>query len=619
MKIMKKLLPILALLLLIPGALAFELSVNAVSFNEDSAKTVDLVSTGQLTLSTGESIASYNITGNTNVYVTVANNVLSFSAKANWNGAETITVNATNNSGVSKISTFKATVVPVNDAPTLSLPSEIEVNAGSAFTYDLTKVASDVDGNIATYSADAASWSAFSINSNTGLITINAQDTDINTIRAVTITVTDSGGLTVTGTTYFIVARASNDGKLAITDVTVDDVTDDDSQLVPGDFLDTAFTVENKISTNMKSIHVRAWLQNTAGTRLTDKVSLDSFSLDGQDSNDFTIKLQVPPKTKAGKAYLMLEAVGKDANDTEKSDLYTYSVDVERNDYDTYIDGVAMNPATVVCGNSVDVVTHFWNTGSNQDTVEIIVRDSDLSISQSSGSFDLNYQGSGAEATKTMTVLIPADAKAGNHSLEVTVKYNDGNDAKTASAELEVLCTGTGTTTTTETPTTGGTGILTLSTNSVEGTQGQQLKVSAAIKNTGSTTATYTLELVGTSDWASGYVEPATVTLASGAVTDVLVYITPKTTATGDQTAVLNVKSGNLVVSSSTINVKMGAKPSVLINPLAGLKTDEQRLLFIVLIGVLAAFALIVIGKRVAGRSDVKVYGNKGKRNSEED
>jgi hypothetical protein len=619
MKIMKKLLPILALLLLIPGALAFSLTVSDVSFNEDSVKTVDLVATGQLTLSTGESIASYIITGNKDVYVTVANNVLSFSAKQDYCNSETITINATNNTGSSKISAFKVTVVPVNDAPTLSLPSEIEVNAGSASTYDVSKVASDVDGNIAGYSADYADWSAFSsINQNTGLITINAQDEDINSIHSVAITVTDSGGLNVTGTTNFIVARASNDNKLTITDVTIDDVTDDDSQLVPGDFLEASFTVENKLSTDMKSIHVKAWLQNTAGTRLTDKISLDSFTLDGQDSNDFSMKLQVPPETKAEKVYLLIEAIGKDANGTEKSDLYADSVDVERNEYDTYIESIALNPATAVCGNSVDVAVHIWNTGSNDDTFEIMVRDSDLKISQSSGSFDIDYHGSGADVTKTIPVLIPVDAKAGNHSLEVTVKFDDGSDSKTASAELEVLCTGTGTTT--ETPTTGGTGILTLSTNSVEGTQGQQLKVSAAIKNTGSTTTTYTLELVGTSNWASGYVEPATVTLASGAITDVLVYITPKTTATGDQTAVLNVKSGNLVVSSSTINVKMGAKPGVLINPLAGLKTDEQKLLFIVLIGVLAAFALIVIGKKVAGRNDVKVYGGKkGGRNSEED
>jgi hypothetical protein len=617
MKIMKKLLPILALLLLIPGALAFSLTVSDVSFNEDSAKNVDLVATGQLTLSTGESIASYNITGNKDVYVTVANNVLSFSAKQDFCSFETITINATNNTGSSKVSTFKVTVVPVNDAPTLGLPSEIEANAGSAFTYDVAKVASDVDGNIAGYSADYADWSAFSIDKNTGMITIKAQDEDINSIHSVAITVTDSGGLNVTGTTYFIVARASNDDKLKITDVTIDDVTDDDSQLVPGDFLEASFTVENKLSTDMKSIHVKAWLQNTAGTRLTDKMSLDSFTLDGQDSNDFPMELQVPPETKAEKVYLLIEAIGKDANGTEKSDLYADSVDVERNEYDTYIESIALNPATAVCGNSVDVAVHVWNIGSNDDTFEIIVKDSDLKISQSSGSFDLDYRGSGADVTKTIPVLIPVDAKAGNHSLEVTVKFDDGSDSKAASAELEVLCTGTGTT---ETPTTGGTGILTLSTNSVEGTQGQQLKVSAAIKNTGSTTTTYTLELVGTSNWASGYVEPAAVTLASGAITDVLVYITPKTTATGDQTAVLNVKSGNLVVSSSTINVKMGAKPGILINPLAGLKTDEQKLLFIVLIGVLAAFALIVIGKKVAGRNDVKVYGGKkGGRNSEED
>jgi hypothetical protein len=617
MKIMKKLLPILALLLLIPGALAFQFKINDVSFNEDSAKTVDLVATGQLNLSSGESIASYNITGNKDVYVTVANNVLSFSAKQDFYNSETITITATNNTGASIPSQFKVTVVAVNDAPTLSLPSEIEVNVGSA-TYDVSKVAADVDGNIIAYSADYAGWSAFSIDKNTGMITIKAQDEDINSIHSVAITVTDSGGLNVTGTTNFIVARASNDGKLAITDVTIDDVTDDDSQLVPGDFLEASFTVENKLSTDMKSIHVKAWLQNTAGTRLTDKISLDSFTLDGQDSNDFSMKLQVPPETKAEKVYLLTEAIGKDANGTEKSDLYADSVDVERNEYDTYIESIALNPATAVCGNSVDVAAHIWNIGSNQDTFEIIVKDSDLKISQSSGSFDIDYHGSGADVTKTIPVLIPVDAKAGNHSLEVTVKFDDGSDSKTASAELEVLCTGTGTTT--ETPTTGGTGILTLSTNSVEGTQGQQLKVSAAIKNTGSTTTTYTLELVGTSNWASGYVEPATVTLASGAITDVLVYITPKTTATGDQTAVLNVKSGNLVVSSSTINVKMGAKPGILINPLAGLKTDEQKLLFIVLIGVLAAFALIVIGKKVAGRSDVKVYGGKkGGRNSEED
>ena len=216
---------------------------------------------------------------------------------------------------------------------------------------------------------------------------------------------------------------------------------------------------------------------------------------------------------------------------------------------------------------------------------------------------------------QTVSVHVPANVAPKNYTLTVTASYNKDKTTESASARFEVLCSSfvdTGDDGSGDTGTSG-TGVLTLESTSVDAKQGQQTKVTATLRNTGSNAAVYTLELTGLSGWATGYVEPDTVTLAPGATSEVFVYVTPKTSATGDQTATLSVKSNNVVIETERITLNLPDRPGLSLSPLGGANGDDTAMIIIAL-GVIAVIVLLVAGKKLAEGGGIEIYGGKKKK-----
>jgi len=121
-----------------------------------------------------------------------------------WNGKSVVTVGVSD--GVSEAqASFNMTVRPLNDPPAIQPVADMDLQVGKTYVVNVT--ASDVDlGDVLTFTADSA---LFQLNRTTGRITYTPTAPHIGK-HAVTITVTDSGGLAASTTWRFNVSRANS-------------------------------------------------------------------------------------------------------------------------------------------------------------------------------------------------------------------------------------------------------------------------------------------------------------------------------------------------------------------------------------------------------------------------
>jgi len=518
-----------------------------------------------------------------------------------------------------------AAVVPGALAFNFNLPANFTFAEDSSTTINLATYVSTT-GTILNYTA-----------SNPDFLDINTPGTSTNISSIInwfgresvtfTVTVNETGNITTNSSTTTIIVtptEGSDDNALVFTsDTEVTDETGDEDDKMPGDVLTVSWEMENKLTNNeIGNIGIVAWLQDSSGSRLTDRVKPDEFDLtDKGDTFNDEFDLIVPFDAEDNDdVYLIIEATGEDENDTIKTDMYAEVFSITQDDDDVAVDTVTISPDPAVCGQSVDIITDIWNVGADEASVKLHVTNSDLSIDVYSDLFDLDNSGADRESVQTIPVLLGNSVEPGNYTLTVTSIFNSGKDSETETADMSIVCSSYVVGTEEIDGGTAGTGALTFADTSVEGKQGQQLKIAATLKNTGATAAAYTFELTGIQDWASGFVEPDTVTLAGGSNTEVFVYITPKTSASGDKTATLTVKSGGTVLETETLTVELPERPGISITSLGSIGEMDNTAAMVIIIGILVVVALLILGKKRAAAAGVKTYGNKrGRRSSDEE
>lgn len=603
----------------VSAALAFD--TPDASFQEDSTSSVDL--DGYVSGAVGGVTFSVFAQGtHTKAAIDATTHVVTYTADANWNGQESITILAQDTmSNVPDV--IKVTVASVNDAPVLATMAQQKAYFGTQFSYQINASDPDVvtNGDILTYTADAHGWTTFSMSSS-GLVQFTPTEDDEG-YHAITITVKDTAGLTVTGELKILVTETNDDGTLQIKSVELNDATGDDSEIAPGDYLEVDFDIDNTKTKDMTDVKATAWIENSEGTRLGSKVSTTEDDLDSNDARSETLKLRVEPTAKEATYTLYIQAEGTDEDDLDKTGLYAEQIKVERNSHELLIENLAISPEAPVCGGKAEVKAMLYNIGSTSEDVKFRVRNTALGIDVYSPEFELRTSGSSAKAEKMVIVDIPALAK-GSYTLEVSAIFDGGSDSVSQTISMPVTCGSTiGTTTITGAVTQA---TISLPVTSASAESGQSVKFTATIKNTEATAQTYQIALSGTTDWAAANVEPADVTLAPGAEIPVYVYLTPKSGVYGDQAATLSVKSGTTILATKSLTVSMPQKPTTTVtpktssttSPLAGIELSEEAKLAII-VGIIIIAGGFVFMKYKASQG-VKVYGNKkGKGKSFED
>ncbi len=506
-------------------------------------------------------------------------------------------------------------VIPGVLAATFSL-TDVTFHTGESKTVNLTTYLTlDANEALTGYSIPATTHILTSAPTN-GNVTFSVQPayTDWTGLESVSLTIR-TNVTNLTKTIDVLVTDITDDGKLIFSDgPDVEDQTGDDSELVPGDTIEVTFELENKFTTaiDINNVKVKTWLQDSSGDRITDREETDSFDLSDGDTEDGTLTLRVPVDTEEDTLYLFVRAEGEDDYDVTHTALYVEELELEKQENEIAIDAVTISPDPAVCGQALDITVDMWNIGTEEQEAKIHVTNSDLGVDVYSDLLDLDNSGDDREVVTTLSVLLGNSIKPGNYTLDVDVSYNSGKDAVSGDAAINVICSGyvAGTTDNDDDSGSAGAGALTFADTSVEGKQGQQLKITATLRNTGSTAAVYTFELAGIQDWATGFVEPDTVTLAGGASSDVFVYITPKTSATGDETATLTVKSGGTTLESETLTVELPEKPTLSITSLGNIPAIDQTTAALIIIAVLVVVGLLLYGRKRSA-SGVQTYGKK--------
>jgi len=549
--------------------------------------------------------------------------VVTFTADANWNGIENITIVAQDSMTLATGDIVKVTVTAVNDAPTITAPSgTLTAKVGTQFTYQVN--ATDVDiGDTLTYTATAGSWTTFSMSS-AGLIQFTPQDVDIG-LHDISLTVRDTAGTNATRDFTIFVTEACDDESIDIRSIDIQDITDDDSETVPGDYIEADFDIFNAMTKDMSDVKAKAWLQNADGARVGSKVETEADDLESKDSRSETLKLRVDPTAKSGTYTLFIRAEGTDYDNNDKCGLYAKTWSIRRNSHELMIDNAKITPEAPVCGGKAQVTAMIYNIGSTtEDEVKFRVRSSEMNIDLYSPMFELRTSGSSAKAEKTLSIDIPATAK-GTYVAEVSAMFNGGSDSVTTTVSIPVTCGATTTaTTSTATTTAASTGAISIPMPSASAESGQSVKFTALVKNTEAADKTYAISLAGTSDWATATVEPAEITLSPGTEVPIYIYLTPKAGVYGEQTATVTVKSGTTVLGTKTLTVSMPQKPTTTVTQktsgtslVADIELTEEAKIAIIVVVLLIAGGYVVMKYKAS--QGVKVYGKKKGRKSEDD
>ena len=142
----------------------------------------------------GQAVQLSIATSPANGSASLANEVITYTPDADWNGSESFTYSIVQGSK-SATGTIEVTVAPINDAPVINAASEFSVN--ETIQSVATISATDVDQDDLTYSLSGTDAELFAISS-TGVLTFvsspdfeNPADSDANNIYDLTVTVSD--------------------------------------------------------------------------------------------------------------------------------------------------------------------------------------------------------------------------------------------------------------------------------------------------------------------------------------------------------------------------------------------------------------------------------------------
>jgi len=232
--------------------------------------------------------------------------------------------------------------------------------------------------------------------------------------------------------------------------------------LMPGDKVTVEFTVENKFpsSSNIDMDDVKIYIEDdnndldisedeSVGVIRDDDTDTESISIDIDDDLD------------EGNYDLLLWVTGEDDYGARHGELYTVTIEVEKEKDDLSLKRVDLNPDSVnLCeSRMVSLTVSMENIGKNdQDEAAISVQSSKLGYSNIIDNLEIDEDDA---KTKTFSISVPRTASAGTYHFTVSAINDDGD---TTDEELIALivtaCSGT------------------TSTNS-----GQQISTSAAPKN----------------------------------------------------------------------------------------------------------------------------------------
>lgn len=339
-------------------------------------------------------------------------------------------------------------------------------------------------------------------------------------------------------------------------------------------------------------VHVKAWIGGyeydeietisneftvQPGVSYRKTLSLDIPSdLDVQDDHDYTLYVEV-----------------YDSEDSERESYDIYA-DQQRHSVDI-ID--VIYDSSVKAGEKTPIEVRVENLGSQkEEDVEVtasLAGETAGDYINELAAYEIDNEDEESSDSAKMLLTVPKNIESGYYDLIITVNYNRGHDSieETYSVWIE----GTTSSSSSDSSSSGssdGKTTVSLSSTSLEGSEGQASSFDVTFTNTGTESQTFMVTVNGEDQWASSSTSPSSVLVGPGASSKVTVTITPKDDAQGTQYFSLQILNADgTLVKDVSMNMSVDDSSSLFSDTGSMLKVGFMILIvLIIIIGLVIAF-----------------------------
>lgn len=342
----------------------------------------------------------------------------------------------------------------------------------------------------------------------------------------------------------------------------------DDTEWFLLDDLMVKVDVDNIGPTDLDDVYVVFGLFDSAGTNLVKKLTFSNEdedkvragNIDSGDDKRVTYEFKVPGDIKTGSYTMVFKAYSKDAGESNLCvDSSTQQVSINNQDDEGEFigfDDIVLSQNEATCGETVSLDFETVNVGENdEDQVKVLLYNQELGINQ----FVEIKQGLdiGDSHATSFSFEIPSGMAEKYYNLELSSEYDyDNGEYREFSDGTELVpikVFGCGASSSSSS--------LSASVQS-DAKPGEDLIVAVSVTNTGSSSATYTIDARAYSDWARLVsISGTPVTIPAGETRTLQITLLPNSDASGDQSFVVQASSGSNI-QTKTVPVSFSGSSS---------------------------------------------------------
>ena len=509
----------------------------------------------------------------------------------------------------------------------ISVPTSVENDAGSfnvqfnvTYTGDSDSITIDFSDSVlttgtgsivlanATLNQDETKILTATINFNSGQSgsiagTINADPSAGTTVNFTfsVLLIDSTSSIPSEITSCSALSNVSGDLEIQIKDTTViKGFGDDEKFWYPLDEIEVEIRVKNKGSEDMKNIAVGWGLYDVdAEDWIIDDEEKDFNLKEGKDNRMYiTFKLENVDDFTNNDYVFYVWANGeiKDDANTEVCDSDSNpDIEIVNNDDFVVLDDIQF-PEIASCGSEVQITADVWNVGdSDQDEVKVVISNTELGINKIIEIGDINDFDN--EILDTF-IEIPSSAEEKTYTFTLKVFDEDSDVYKTDENDEEskyiIKITLEGCSVISN---------ALVSANLISGGKvGEPLVVKATITNSGTSSATYTLNAAGYAEWASSAsIDQSVFTLDKGNSKEILITLAVNKDAVGQKQFNIELISGNALVATQPVQVEIQKASSGFAGITGNVFADGNKYLWgIGILNVILIVFIIIVAIRVA-------------------
>ncbi len=220
---------------------------------------------------------------------------------------------------------------------------------------------------------------------------------------------------------------------------------DNNDNFAPGEDVNVDLDVENKGNDNI-DIRLEALLYNVDSDKKIDSFSTTK-NINDDDTKNFKFKMQLSD-VKKDDVKLFIKVF--DDDDDLRCKLEEVDLDLEVPDHEIKISNATLAPSIVNCGDRVIGTALLTNIGDNDEDVVFEAFSTQLGLSQSSQSFEINEDQDENDRTVSFGFNVPSNTRDGSYPISLRARYS--GEESLAITQLSVQGCGGTTTQTLTTP-----------------------------------------------------------------------------------------------------------------------------------------------------------------------